>query len=329
MLARGSSLTSVAREQSRIEKLVSLAAMSTDVTASEQQKQSGNYRKGRFSLRGLTFVLENPRGSIRSGISEDGNRWEVVMPAHYGYILKTLSESDGDHIDVYIGPYPDSKKVYAIDQINFRTNKFDEHKIMVGFLSKEEARKTYEDAFNGTSPFSGIVEMTWDELKEWISFGDTSTPVVDQMLREFNSRVELLKSYEEKDGSVYLYGACMVPNKVDKSQFRDYYDADDVRQAARTYLVKCRAAGYKHKEIFRTEDVQLTQSFIAPSDMVIKGNNIPKDSWVVEFKLNHPEVIRMAKAGELAAFSIGGPAKKWRLERTNGEASKWFGPNAK
>jgi len=324
MIARESSLTSTPREESRVEKLIKLAAMGTDANPTEKQKQSGNYKKGRFSMKGLTFVIENPKGTVRSG---DG--WSVVSPAHYGYILKNVSEADGDHIDVYIGPYPDSKQVYVIDQRSFVTGEFDEHKVMVGFNSKEEAKGFYYEAFNGTAPFMGIVEMSWDELKSWMSFGNTSSSAVDQMLRTFSSRIEIMKSIEEKDGSVYLYGACMVPNVVDKSEFRDYYDEDDVRKSSRAYLANSRAIGFRHKGIIQKEAAHLTQSFIAPSDMTIGENNIPKGSWVIEVKLDHPELIRMAKSGDLSAFSIGGSSKRWRLERTNGEKSRWCGPGAK
>jgi len=317
-----------ARELTRLEKVIQLAALSTDVNPTEEQKRTGNYRKGKFSMKGMSFVIENPRGSVRSGVDGDGEPWSVVMPTHYGYILKTRSEADGDHLDVSIGPDPGSRKVFAIDQQD-RSGDFDEHKFFVGFLDKKDARQAYEDSFTGPAPFQGMVELSWDELKEWIEFGDSSAPIVDQMLRQFNSRIELMKTMEERDGAIYLYGACMVPNLIDRSQFRDYYDEDDVRQAARNYLVKSRAAGFKHRAIFENDDVQLTQSFIAPMDMQIGKNNIPKGSWVTEFRLIHPEVIRMAKAGELAAFSIGGPSRKWRLEKRDGTAqSRWFGPDA-
>lgn len=315
-----------ARELTRLDKVIQIAALSTDVNPTEEQRRTGNYRKGRFSMKGMTFVIENPRGSVRSGVGRDGEPWSIVMPCHYGYVLKTRSDADGDHLDVFIGPYPGSRKVFAIDQQN-RDGDFDEHKFMVGFLDEKAARQAYEDSFSFAAPFQGMVELSWDEFKEWIEFGDSSAPIVDQMLRTFNSRIQLMKSTEERDGAIYLYGACMVPNLIDRSQFRDYYDEDDVRQAARAYLVKSRAAGFRHQAIFNNEDVQLTQSFIAPMDMDIGGKNIPKGSWVTEFKLIHPEVIRMAKAGELAAFSIGGPSRKWRLEKRDGTAqSRWFGP---
>ena len=315
------------KTKSRLDKVIQIAALSTDINPTEQQKQTGNYRKGKFQMRGLTFVLENPRGSIRSGTGADGTQWSVVIPNHYGYISRTKSDADGDHLDVYIGPNPESNRVYAVDQVRFGGTEFDEHKFMVGFNSKSDAVDAYNASFSDNAPFGGMVELSWDEFKEWIDFGDSSAPIVDQMLRDFNSRVQLMKTSEDADGSVYLYGACMVPDVVDQSPFRDVYDEDEVRRVARAYLVKSRAAGYKHKAIFDTDDVQLTQSFIAPCDMQIGENKIPVNSWVVEFKLIHPEAIRMAKSGELAAFSIGGPSRKWRLERDNGEHSRWFGPN--
>jgi len=313
----------VARPQNnRVRNLISLAATGTDTSPSTEQKASGNYRKGRFSMRGMQFVIENPKGTVRSG-----NGWQVVMPAHYGYILKTKSDADGDHLDVFIGPDPESDTVFAIDQSDIRNpDKFDEHKFMIGFLTRDAAVQAYNDAFNGSSPISAVVDMSWEDFKTWIEFGDSSTPIVDQMLRSFNSRVELMKSHEDTEGNVYVYGACMVPNLVDRSPFRDYYTEDDVRSAARGYMMKSQKAGYRHKAIFLNEDVQLTQSFITPVPIKIGEKDIPKGSWVVEFKLNHPEAIRMAKAGEFAAFSIGGPSRKWRLEKRDGSCSPWYGP---
>lgn len=321
-------LMPVVTKDSRLNKVIALAAATTETNPSGQQKESGNYRKGRFKMRGLEFVIENPQGSIRSGLDNEGHSWSTVMPFHYGYILKTTSDADGDHLDVYIGPYPESDKVYAVDQSSKTDGKFDEHKFMIGFLNKQSARQAYEDSFDGNAPFMGMVEMTWTEFKDWIEFGDSSAPIVDQMLREFNSRVELLKSVEEPDGSVYLYGACMVPNLVDRSEFRDYYTEDEVRLACYDYMEKSQKAGYHHKGILLSKDAFLVESYLLLKKDNINGRNLPKGSWIVKFKLVHKELIRLAKAGKLAAFSIGGESGKWRLEKRDGTHSEWFGPNS-
>ena len=92
------------------------AARHTDRHPSESSKDAGNYRKGRFWWHGYEVSIENPKGSIRSGVARDGKAWRVKLPAHYGYLRRTKSEADGDHLDVFIGPNIDSELVFVIDQ---------------------------------------------------------------------------------------------------------------------------------------------------------------------------------------------------------------------
>src|SRR5690606_5788935 len=75
---------------------------------SEAQKEAGNYRKAHLRIQGIDIAIENPRGSIRSGIDPGGNKWEVSMKSHYGYIKKSKG-ADGDHVDVFVGPNPESE----------------------------------------------------------------------------------------------------------------------------------------------------------------------------------------------------------------------------
>lgn len=154
------------------------AARTTDRNPTPAQKEAGNYRKGRFKLWGREFVIENPRGSIRSGVSkETGNPWATRMPNHYGYIRQTTSEADGDHIDVFIGPDIDSDLVFVIDQ-QTPDGEFDEHKVMVGWSDAGDAQQAYLDAYSsGWDGFAGIKPMSVAEFLDWISHGDTSVPM--------------------------------------------------------------------------------------------------------------------------------------------------------
>ena len=51
------------------------------------------------------------------------------MPAHYGY-FKGSEASDGDRVDFYMGPNPDSQHAYVIDQVDAETGAYDEAKEM-------------------------------------------------------------------------------------------------------------------------------------------------------------------------------------------------------
>lgn len=150
-----------------------------DRNPSEAQKEAGNYRKAHIRIHGLDIAIENPCGSYRKGVDGDGKPWRCRLPAHYGYIKRTEG-ADGDHVDVYIGPHHKSPRVYVIDQHDLKSGKYDEHKVMLGFASKGQAKETYHRAFsddNGKDRIGHIETMTIDEFKNWLSDGDTTAPI--------------------------------------------------------------------------------------------------------------------------------------------------------
>lgn len=151
------------------------AAAVTDTKASEAQKRSGNYRKGRFWCHGFEVTIETPRGATRSGRDKDGKEWSVTMPHHYGYMRRTEG-NDGDQLDVFIGPDPACDLVYVVDQVRQDSGAFDEHKILVGFHTEAEARKAYRDAFTSGWKVGTVTPATWKQLSEWVSSGNLSKP---------------------------------------------------------------------------------------------------------------------------------------------------------
>lgn len=115
---------------------------------------------------GMICCIENPRNSIRSGVSLDG-AWQVKMPHHYGYIKGTKG-ADGEEIDCFIGPNPKSGQAFIINQNDPNSGEFDEHKIMLGFDSAEDAKKGYEDSFSdGWKGFESIHPLAIDALRQW------------------------------------------------------------------------------------------------------------------------------------------------------------------
>jgi hypothetical protein len=147
-------------------------------TPSEDQIEAGNYQKGHIWMHGFDISIENAKGSERSGVNKAGEEWSVTMPAHYGYIKGTKGK-DKDHLDVYIGPKPESKDVFVINQGNENNSDFDEHKIMFGFDSKESAIKTYDAAFTGdlgSKLRMSVVPSSIAQFKDWVEHGDTKKP---------------------------------------------------------------------------------------------------------------------------------------------------------
>lgn len=169
-----------AKEQAAdIGQQVGEARATTNVEPTDGQKEAGNYQKGRVSFHGLPFVMENPKDSTRSGVDADGKRWEAKLPADYGYLSRTEG-ADGDQVDAYVGPHASSQRVWVVDQIDPKTGRFDEHKVMLGTRSVTEARAIYHRAFSdGTGPqrIGAITEMSLAEFKTWLKDGDTTSPV--------------------------------------------------------------------------------------------------------------------------------------------------------
>ncbi len=73
-----------------IETRVKTAEERTNTNPTERQKETGNYKKGKVTILGFPISIENPKDSIRSGVSPDGVRWETKMKNSYGYFRYTL-----------------------------------------------------------------------------------------------------------------------------------------------------------------------------------------------------------------------------------------------
>lgn len=148
--------------------------LKVDTTPSEAQKEAGNYKKGHIKINGFDVTIEQPAGSVRSGKDANGKEWSVTMNNTYGYIRGTKGV-DGDHIDVFLGPDMNSDMVYVVDQVN-TDGSFDEHKVMIGFSSLEDARfaylSNYEDGWQGLGNITGVA---LDEFKKWIDSSKRKT----------------------------------------------------------------------------------------------------------------------------------------------------------
>ena len=142
----------------------------------QAQIEAGNYKKGHIKVNGLDIAVENPRGSTRSGKGPDGKEWSHTMSDHYGYIKRTTG-ADNEHIDTYVGPNHESDQVYVVDQVDQGTGGFDEHKVMMGFNSQDEAIKAYSSNFDKGWKVGPVTAMSQDQFKDWLKNSDTKKPI--------------------------------------------------------------------------------------------------------------------------------------------------------
>jgi len=119
---------------------------------------------------GLKVMIENPKGSIRSGVDKDGTPWKTVMKMPYGFLHGTKG-ADGEEIDVYVGPKKDASHAYVVHQRKVDGKGYDEDKIMLGQPSKEHAIKAYLQHYDDPKFLGPVKEVPIDRLKALIESG--------------------------------------------------------------------------------------------------------------------------------------------------------------
>jgi hypothetical protein len=155
-----------------IKQSIQKASKETNTKPSEAQIEAENYKKGKCIVNGFKIAIEQPKGSIRSGIDDNGKEWSIKMNNPYGYFItygtKTVRNAiDGDKVDVFLGTKYDSKKIFVIDQ--YVNGKFDESKVFLLVDSKEEVKseylKNYEKGWKGCKYITEVDEETF---KKWL-----------------------------------------------------------------------------------------------------------------------------------------------------------------
>lgn len=127
------------------------------------QKEAGNYKKGHARVAGLDVSIENPAGTRRRP------EWPPLKH-HYGYFKGTVGR-DKDHVDVFLTENAEdtARPVFVVDQVDPKTNRFDEHKVIMGAATEAEARKVYAANYaKGWKGLGGIRQMAQDEFKAWV-----------------------------------------------------------------------------------------------------------------------------------------------------------------
>lgn len=142
------------------------------------QREAGNYKMGHVVFDGLDLTIETPKGATRRGIGADGKEWQSISPAAYGY-AKATQGADGDHVDIYLADTAKPGQAFIVDQIDPQTRAFDEHKVVLGAATKNEARAIFVKGFSdGSGPrrIGAVTGMSIETFKDWLRDGDQTKP---------------------------------------------------------------------------------------------------------------------------------------------------------
>lgn len=204
------------------------AAQQVNTDATPAQQESGTFRKGHVTVQGLGITIECPRGSTRTGVSRDGTEWSREMKAHYGYAKKTIG-ADGEHVDVYLGPDPDSELVFVIDQVK-PDGALDEHKAMIGFTNAKAARQAYLAHYPaGWTGLGSMQSMTMDQFKDWLAELKEEQTKAKPDPQEYQLAVESFAAHAQE------YGISPEMYALDLDQFIDRLRQVNLPEAQQLY----------------------------------------------------------------------------------------------
>lgn len=114
------------------------------------------------NFRGLPIKVEIEKGDVRSGLDERGDAWSHEYKYPYGEVKGTRALSDGDPVDVYLGPDAAQDTVYVVHQLR-RNGDYDEDKVMLGFPSEGDAVLAYKQ-HGPPWGFGSLDRLTWDQF---------------------------------------------------------------------------------------------------------------------------------------------------------------------
>lgn len=172
-------LSALKKKYNSTQSAVESASAEVETSPTEAQKKAGNYKMGHVKVGAFDVTIENPKGSERSGTDANGKKWSVKMKNTYGYIRGTEGV-DGDHIDVFLAEDMDKwdgKYVFVVDQYN-PDGSFDEHKVMLGFNSMEEARSAYLSNYEKGWENGRRIDVTrikTDDFQKWVDSSHRKT----------------------------------------------------------------------------------------------------------------------------------------------------------
>jgi dGTP triphosphohydrolase len=200
-----------------VEAAAEVSAISVDnelTHTSEKDLIDGNYLKGKFRIDEHEIVIENPAGSIRSGQDKAGNEWQTQMHHHYGYINGTEG-ADGDELDVFIKADAKSLEgdVFVIHQIDPDTLEFDEHKVVLGADSQNDAKSIYLSNYElGWRGLGDITSMSFKKFKE-------------KLAHEWNATINL---FDDATGVDFATTQKYTPERrqIDLEPFKSLVDVD-------------------------------------------------------------------------------------------------------
>ena len=145
----------------------------------------------KMNFQGLPLVIEYKKGEIKKDKEKPFSYgWE--MYADYGYIEGTISNEEGEEMDVYVGDDKSSKLVFMAHLLKEDEVNCDEVKVLLGFADMKAAKDLIYMQY-GSWRVGEILETSLVDLKETVSLSKIK-----------NSKEKLLMASEGIGGTTTL-----------------------------------------------------------------------------------------------------------------------------
>lgn len=292
----GNAETSDEGSGTEVNSAIASAEANVDTNPTQAQKEAGNYRMGHVEIDGHNITIENPKGSVRSGVDASGKEWSVEMKYTYGYIKGTKGK-DGDHIDIFLSDNPTNGNVFVVDQVN-KDGSFDEHKVMYGFESIDDAREAYLSNYEkGWTGLGNITEVSKENFGNWLASGTRKM----KPFAEYKSVQNASELIEKESGQQIVYKAIEAIAKSENEQIPSFEEVceslSDKASAEKTYDVIAYFYGNEFTDsINKGEFIELfsnkgsdSKYEIAKSkqtkesDLLFRENNIEIDPFILQY----------------------------------------------
>ena len=111
-----------------------------------------------------------------------------------------------------------------------------------------------------------------------------------------------IKICKEFEGIVL--GIVAMPGIVDKQG--DEITKEAIEKACWEYNTEYGAVFYRHGMPLTSKEVELLESYVAPTDMKIGEHDVPAGTWLVRVKINDDKIKKEVLDGNIQGFSMGG-----------------------
>lgn len=259
------------------------AIKETETNPSDAQKESGNYKKGHIKFGGYDYTIENPKGSTRSGKDANGKEWKVTMHDTYGYIRGKFGK-DGDHMDMFINDKADLDNwdgdVFVVDQVN-PDGSFDEHKVMYGYDSMDDAEKAY--LANYSKGWKGLGNITGASKADFDKWLDTSNRKLKPFADYAKVKFSQAKSVSDPRYSLKDEKTLAGVHNITEEKLRKALKLGGLANPSLAVIDTSKSAHDNFGEI----------SFIAPSGLVDKRTGKTAGTWITDaYTQRYPSVER-------------------------------------